>query len=75
MAADVGAGRGGMGEGAVVEAGRGEVEPVLEEAAGAGSGGKPALGAGRGERATAAGREGTTTPWNPHPAQMLTATW
>lgn len=65
-----------MGEEVVVEAGRGEVELVLEEeAAGAGSGGKPVLGAGRGERATAAGREGITTPWNPHPAQMLTATW
>lgn len=76
VAEDVGAGRGGMGEeGVVLVAGRGEVELVPEEAQAAWSGGKPALEAGRGVRATAAGREGTTTPWNQHPAQMLTATW
>lgn len=75
MAEELGAGRGGTGEEVVVvEAGRGEVELLLEEEV-AGSGGKPAPEAGRGEKAMAAGREGTTTPWNPHPAQMPTATW
>lgn len=73
MAEELGAGRGGTGEEVVVvEAGRGGVELLLEVA---GSGGKPAPEAGRGEKAMAAGREGTTTPWNPHPAQMPTATW
>lgn len=73
---EVGAGRGGTGEElvVVVEAGRGGVELLLEEEV-AGSGGKPALEAGRGGKATAAGRGGTTTPWNQHPAQIPTATW
>lgn len=70
-----GAGSRGTGEEVLVvaEAGRGGVELLLEEVAG--SGGKPALEAGRGEKAMAAGREEITTHWNQHPAQMPTATW
>lgn len=75
VAEEVGAGSRGTGEEVLVvlEAGRGGVELLLEEVAG--SGGKLALEAGRGEKATAAGREGITTHWNQHPAQMPIATW
>lgn len=76
-----GAGRRGMGEAVeVVGAGRGGGEVVVEEevaaaAGGAGSGGKPAQEAGSGERATAAGRGGTTTRWSRRPVPTPTATW
>lgn len=74
-----GAGRRGMAE-EVVEvlgAGRGGEEVAEEEAAAgaAGSGGRPAQGAGNVGRATAAGRGGTTTRWSRHPVLMPTATW
>ncbi|KAG7231522.1 hypothetical protein INR49_010399, partial [Caranx melampygus] len=58
-------------------AGRGGTEEAVEEeeAEGAGSGVRPAQGAGSAGRATAAGRGGTTTLWSPRPVLTPTATW
>uniref|UniRef100_A0AAY5F3N0 CCM2 like scaffold protein n=1 Tax=Electrophorus electricus TaxID=8005 RepID=A0AAY5F3N0_ELEEL len=67
----VAAGRRGTGLGGKWgAAGRGSTDRV-----GAGSAGTPTWGAGKGARPTAAGRGGTTTPWSPRHALMLTATW
>lgn len=73
----MGAGKGGMGEEVEeVGVGKGEEEVVGEAVVGgAGNGGKPAREAGNAGRATAAGRDGTTTHWSRLPALMPTATW